>query len=81
MDRIDLISLNYFKSWFMIDIISSIPISNFMLLVDNANNDNQLKFLKLIKLPKYIRMINILNKLSESTISDYIVDMLDYIGV
>lgn len=61
INRLD-IACNYFKSWFIIDFLSSIPINEFMFFVmgPNSGNKNLGLLAKVLRLLKYWRLIKIL---------------------
>ena len=53
VDRRSLIAINYIKTWFLIDIVSILPISQFM------NTKNYSSLARIARLPKLYRLIKI----------------------
>eukprot|EP00111_Clytia_hemisphaerica_P021482 TCONS_00063203-protein len=63
------IAKNYFKSWFLIDLISSFPFDNIILLISGGNTDSYglgvksafrgFKFLRLVKLLSLLKLLRL----------------------
>ena len=54
------IAIRYLKSWFTIDLLSSMPVSLIMFIVDLKSESAELVSLKIIKLAKMARLYRLL---------------------
>ena len=65
------IRINYFKTWFTIDLIASLPIDEILTLSlpNTQNNETLLKFsgLKILRLTRFAKVFSRLNHLSHTT--------------
>ena len=74
-----LIAKDYCRGWFLIDLISTIPIDRFVALaVTSVDSSNNLRTLKLVRSFRIIRLFKILRILKFSKISENVKDFLDF---
>mmetsp|Transcript_15603 Transcript_15603/g.51245 ORF Transcript_15603/g.51245 Transcript_15603/m.51245 type:complete len:797 (-) Transcript_15603:107-2497(-) len=54
------IAANYFKSWFVVDVISIIPVDVISISMDNSGGVNKLRILRIVRLMRLMKLLRIM---------------------